>query len=198
MLDKGEEAAKTITDQEMLLCDKLGTETNDLTWERKTTIIDESWMNIPITFPPVPARDLSEEALVMEAEIERYLVRGIHDEGHRLNSVYIEHCFYMLPPKIKGKASRNSITVSGFHGEKGVKVVREVELDVCFGVCRTPAEGEMMRQSFLLYMDDDNSNRWGIVLSFTNTTSWNVEGNKEYKSREEKRPSGRDGTDGKS
>ncbi|GJZ00554.1 reverse transcriptase domain-containing protein [Tanacetum coccineum] len=31
-------------------------------------------MNVPITFPSVPARDLSDEALVMEAEIEGYLV----------------------------------------------------------------------------------------------------------------------------
>ncbi|GKF39482.1 hypothetical protein Tco_0119543, partial [Tanacetum coccineum] len=43
---------------------------------------DEGWMNVPITFLPVPTKDLSDEALVMEAEIEGYLVKRIHiDEG---------------------------------------------------------------------------------------------------------------------
>ncbi|GKB49582.1 reverse transcriptase domain-containing protein, partial [Tanacetum coccineum] len=45
--------------------------------KRKTTMTDEEWMNVPIIFPPVPARDLSEEALVVEAKIEGYLVRRI-------------------------------------------------------------------------------------------------------------------------
>ncbi|GKC12301.1 hypothetical protein Tco_1009083 [Tanacetum coccineum] len=45
-------------------------------------MIDEGWMNVLITFPPVPARDLSEEALIVEVEVEGYLVRRIHiDEG---------------------------------------------------------------------------------------------------------------------
>nr|GEU38899.1 hypothetical protein [Tanacetum cinerariifolium] len=50
--------------------------------KRKTMMIDEKWMNIPITFPLVLARDLTKEALVVEAEVEGYLVRRIHvDEG---------------------------------------------------------------------------------------------------------------------
>nr|GEU78405.1 reverse transcriptase domain-containing protein [Tanacetum cinerariifolium] len=53
-----------------------------LDWKRKTIITDEKWMNIPITFPLVLARDLSEESLVVEAKVEGYLVRRIHiDEG---------------------------------------------------------------------------------------------------------------------
>ncbi|GJW59825.1 hypothetical protein Tco_0109160 [Tanacetum coccineum] len=42
--------------------------------KKKTTMTDEKWMNVPITFPPIPSCDLSEEALVMEAEIEGYIV----------------------------------------------------------------------------------------------------------------------------
>nr|GEU48591.1 reverse transcriptase domain-containing protein [Tanacetum cinerariifolium] len=39
-------------------------------------------MDVPIVFPPIRARDLSEEAIMVEAEIEGYLVRQIHvDEG---------------------------------------------------------------------------------------------------------------------
>ncbi|GJR01516.1 reverse transcriptase domain-containing protein [Tanacetum coccineum] len=33
--------------------------------KRKTMMTDEKWMNVPITFPPMLARDLSEEALVI-------------------------------------------------------------------------------------------------------------------------------------
>ncbi|GJY46325.1 reverse transcriptase domain-containing protein [Tanacetum coccineum] len=105
---------------------------HDLDRKRKTTITDESWMNVPITFPPVPARDLSDEALVMEAEIEGYLVRRIHiDEGASIEIMY-EHCFNMLHPKIKARLTETQTTVSGFSGER-VKPLGKIELDVCFG-----------------------------------------------------------------
>ncbi|GJS25838.1 hypothetical protein Tco_0486458 [Tanacetum coccineum] len=38
--------------------------------KRKTTLTNKKWMNVPITFSPVLARDLSEEALVVEGEME--------------------------------------------------------------------------------------------------------------------------------
>ncbi|GKD29242.1 reverse transcriptase domain-containing protein [Tanacetum coccineum] len=50
--------------------------------KRKTTMTYEKWMNIPITFSSVLAQDLLEEALVVEGEIEGYLIWMIHvDEG---------------------------------------------------------------------------------------------------------------------
>ncbi|GKB28517.1 reverse transcriptase domain-containing protein [Tanacetum coccineum] len=50
--------------------------------KRKSIMMDEDWMNVSITFPPVLARDLSEEAIMVEAKIEGYLVQRIHvDEG---------------------------------------------------------------------------------------------------------------------
>nr|GEV18661.1 reverse transcriptase domain-containing protein [Tanacetum cinerariifolium] len=53
--------------------------------KRKSRKIDEVWMNVPIVFPPVRIRDLSEEAIMVEAKIEGYLVRRIHvDEGASL------------------------------------------------------------------------------------------------------------------
>ncbi|GJR07170.1 reverse transcriptase domain-containing protein [Tanacetum coccineum] len=39
----------------------------------KSMMIDKEWMNVPITFPPILARNLSEEALMVEAEMEGYL-----------------------------------------------------------------------------------------------------------------------------
>ncbi|GJT98191.1 hypothetical protein Tco_1093709, partial [Tanacetum coccineum] len=38
--------------------------------KRKSMMTDEDWMNVSITFPHVRARDLSEEAIMVEAEIE--------------------------------------------------------------------------------------------------------------------------------
>ncbi|GKC71159.1 hypothetical protein Tco_1117042 [Tanacetum coccineum] len=49
----------------------------------------------------VAARDLSEEALVVEAEVEGYLVRMIHiDEGASIEIMF-EHYFNMLHPSIR-------------------------------------------------------------------------------------------------
>ncbi|GJW13912.1 reverse transcriptase domain-containing protein [Tanacetum coccineum] len=74
---------------------------NSLDRKRKTTMTDEKWMNVPIIFPPVLARDFSEEALVVEAEVEGYLVQRIHiDEGASIEIMF-EHCFNMLHPSIR-------------------------------------------------------------------------------------------------
>ncbi|GKB38708.1 hypothetical protein Tco_0883650 [Tanacetum coccineum] len=57
--------------------------------KRKSRMIDEDWMNVPIVFPPMRTRDLSEEAIMVEAEIEGYLVRRIHvDEGASLEIIF--------------------------------------------------------------------------------------------------------------
>ncbi|GJZ82875.1 reverse transcriptase domain-containing protein [Tanacetum coccineum] len=100
--------------------------------KQKTTMRDEGWMNVPITFPSVPARDLSEEPLVVEAEVEGYLVRRIHiDEGASIEIMF-EHCFNMLHPAIQARLVETQTTVSGFSGEQ-VKPLGKIELDVCFG-----------------------------------------------------------------
>ncbi|GJR18227.1 reverse transcriptase domain-containing protein [Tanacetum coccineum] len=100
--------------------------------KRKTTMTDEGWMNVPIIFPPILARDLSEEALVVEAEVEGYLVRRVHiDEGASVEIMF-EHCFNMLHPSIRSRLVETQTTVSGFSGEQ-VKPLGKIELDVCFG-----------------------------------------------------------------
>ncbi|GJV64438.1 reverse transcriptase domain-containing protein [Tanacetum coccineum] len=77
------------------------------------------------------ARDLSEEALVVEAEVEGYLVRMIHiDEGASVEIMF-EHCFNMLHPSIRSKLVGTQTTVFGFLGEQ-VKPLRKIKLDVCF------------------------------------------------------------------
>ncbi|GJS92209.1 retrovirus-related pol polyprotein from transposon TNT 1-94 [Tanacetum coccineum] len=99
---------------------------------------DEKWMNVPIIFPPVLARDFSEEALVVEAEVEGYLVQRIHiDEGASIEIMF-EHCFNMLHPSIRSRLVETQTTVFGFLGEQ-VKPLGKIKLDICFGgsgLCR--------------------------------------------------------------
>ncbi|GJY55259.1 hypothetical protein Tco_0454374 [Tanacetum coccineum] len=42
--------------------------------KRKSVERDESWMKVPIVFPPLSAKDVSDEPLVIEAVMEGYLV----------------------------------------------------------------------------------------------------------------------------
>ncbi|GKA25332.1 reverse transcriptase domain-containing protein [Tanacetum coccineum] len=88
--------------------------------------------------PPVLARDLLKEALLVDAEVEGYLVRRIHvDEGASIEIMY-EHCFNMIHPSIRARLTKTQTTVSGFSREQ-VKPLGKIELDVCFGgdgLCR--------------------------------------------------------------
>ncbi|GJU38165.1 reverse transcriptase domain-containing protein [Tanacetum coccineum] len=73
------------------------------------------------------ARTLSEEALVMEAEVEGYLVRRIHiDEGVSIKIMY-EHCFNMLHSSIQARLGETRTMVSGFSREQ-VKPLGKIEL----------------------------------------------------------------------
>ncbi|GJV82601.1 hypothetical protein Tco_1522499 [Tanacetum coccineum] len=43
---------------------------------------EEDWMNTPITYPPVLADDVFDDPLIIEAEVEGYLVRRVFvDQG---------------------------------------------------------------------------------------------------------------------
>nr|GEV10214.1 reverse transcriptase domain-containing protein [Tanacetum cinerariifolium] len=92
---------------------------------------DKELTRVPITFLPVLARDLSEEALVVEAEIEGYLVRRIHVDEEASIEIMYENCFNMLHPTIKERLTETPTTVSRFLGEQ-VKPLGKIELDVCF------------------------------------------------------------------
>ncbi|GKA49190.1 hypothetical protein Tco_0742148 [Tanacetum coccineum] len=60
-------------------------------------------MNTPITFPSVLAEDVSENLLIIEAEVEGYLVRRVYvDEGASVE-VMFEHCFENLSPLIMAR-----------------------------------------------------------------------------------------------
>nr|GFA02512.1 reverse transcriptase domain-containing protein [Tanacetum cinerariifolium] len=76
--------------------------------------------------------DLSEKAIVIEAEMEGYLVRRIHiDEGASIEIIY-EHCFNMLHLSIRARLTEIQTTVFEFSREQ-VKPLGKIEFDVCFG-----------------------------------------------------------------
>ncbi|GJW47779.1 hypothetical protein Tco_0079425 [Tanacetum coccineum] len=56
--------------------------------KQKVREATEPWMNIPITFPAISSEDISEEPLIVEAEVGGYLVRRVYvDEGLRRTSI---------------------------------------------------------------------------------------------------------------
>ncbi|GKB18808.1 hypothetical protein Tco_0852731 [Tanacetum coccineum] len=53
----------------------------------------EAWMNTPITFPGVISDDASDEPLIIEAEVEGYLVRHVYvDEGSSVEVDDFKQC----------------------------------------------------------------------------------------------------------
>ncbi|PWA80131.1 reverse transcriptase domain-containing protein [Artemisia annua] len=100
--------------------------------KRKSMFTDEAWQNVPTTFPPVGAEDLSEAAIVVEDEIEGYLVKRIHvDEGASVEIMYMQ-CFDNFHPTIRARLVEIHTALSGFSGEQ-LKPLGKIELEVCFG-----------------------------------------------------------------
>ncbi|GKA74934.1 hypothetical protein Tco_0781312 [Tanacetum coccineum] len=85
--------------------------------KRKDREATESWMNTPISFPPIMTDDASDEPLIIEAEVEGYLVRRVYvDEGSSVE-VMFEHCFENLPEKVKAGLRETRTDLVGFAGE---------------------------------------------------------------------------------
>ncbi|GJY54533.1 hypothetical protein Tco_0446197 [Tanacetum coccineum] len=77
----------------------------------------EAWMNTPITFPRVISDDASDEPLIIEAEVEGYLVRRVYvDEGSSVE-VMFEHCFENVPAKVRAGLRETRTDLVGFAGE---------------------------------------------------------------------------------
>ncbi|GKD29511.1 hypothetical protein Tco_1240289 [Tanacetum coccineum] len=97
--------------------------------KRKVREATESWMNVPISFPAISSEDISKEPLIVEAEVEGYLVRRVYvDEGSSVE-VMFEHCFENLNPKIKGRLKETQTDLVGFAGEVS-KPLEKIELEV--------------------------------------------------------------------
>ncbi|GKD89162.1 reverse transcriptase domain-containing protein, partial [Tanacetum coccineum] len=100
--------------------------------KRKDREATEAWMNTPITFPGVISDDASDEPLIIEAEVEGYLVRHVYvDEGSSVE-VMFEHCFENLPAKVRAGLRETKTDLVGFTGEVA-KPLGKIDLEVCFG-----------------------------------------------------------------
>nr|GEU41421.1 reverse transcriptase domain-containing protein [Tanacetum cinerariifolium] len=100
--------------------------------KRKAREVTEEWMNSPITFPPVLTEDVFDEPLIIEAEVEGYLVRRIYVDRGASVDVMFEHCFENLSPTIKGRLKETQTDLVGFAWE-AMKPLGKIELEVCFG-----------------------------------------------------------------
>ncbi|GKA98717.1 hypothetical protein Tco_0826654, partial [Tanacetum coccineum] len=103
--------------------------------KRKDREATEAWMNAPITFPGVISDDASDEPLIIEAEVEGYLVRRVYvDEGSSVE-VMFEHCFENLPPKVRAGLRETRTDLVGFAGEVAKplgKIDLEGESTACY------------------------------------------------------------------
>ncbi|GKD63304.1 reverse transcriptase domain-containing protein, partial [Tanacetum coccineum] len=125
--------------------------------KRKIREVTESWMNIPITFPAVSSDDISEEPLIVEAEVEGYLVRRVYvDEGSSVE-VMFEHCFENLNPRIKAGLRETQTDLVGFAGEVS-KPLGKIELDVCFG------NGGLYRRTSMKFIVVRASSSYNTIL----------------------------------
>ncbi|GJU31590.1 hypothetical protein Tco_1175179 [Tanacetum coccineum] len=85
--------------------------------KRKAREAIEKWMDAPITFPPILTKDVSDEPLIVEAEVAGYLVRRIYVDGGASVEVMFEHCFDNLSPAIKARLKETQADLVGFAGE---------------------------------------------------------------------------------
>ena len=89
-------------------------------------------MNVPIVFPPILNDDLSEEPLIIEADIAGYLVRRVFvDEGASVEIMF-EHCFNNLHPSIRSGLKPTRTDLLSFAGSV-TKPLGKIELEVEFG-----------------------------------------------------------------
>ncbi|GKD26386.1 hypothetical protein Tco_1232600 [Tanacetum coccineum] len=95
-------------------------------------------MNTPISFLIISSEYISEEPLIVEAQVEGYLVRQVYvDECSSVNLMF-EHCFKNLEVKTKARLKETQMDLVGFAWEIS-KPLGKIELEVCFGnggLCR--------------------------------------------------------------
>nr|GEX39909.1 reverse transcriptase domain-containing protein [Tanacetum cinerariifolium] len=88
-------------------------------------------MNTPKTFPSVSTEDVYEEPLIVEAEIEGFMVRRVYvDEGASVE-VMFEHCFENLTSAIKARLKDTQTDLVDFAREV-TKPLGKIKLEVCF------------------------------------------------------------------
>ena len=67
---------------------------------------EEEWMNVPITLLHVLPGDMFDEPIIVEAEVEEYLVRRVYVDERAFVEIMYEHCFLNLSSPIRDRDAR--------------------------------------------------------------------------------------------
>ncbi|GJS41868.1 reverse transcriptase domain-containing protein [Tanacetum coccineum] len=89
-------------------------------------------MNAPITFPPIPSDEVSDDPLIIEAKVAGYLVRRVFVDQGAAIQVMFEHCFDNLPASVRANLVATQTELVGFSGEQ-LLPLGKIELEVAFG-----------------------------------------------------------------
>ncbi|GKB13688.1 reverse transcriptase domain-containing protein [Tanacetum coccineum] len=79
--------------------------------------VTKAWMNTLITFPSISSEDIFDEPLIVEAEVEGYLVKRVYVDEWSSVEVVFDHCFKNLDSRIKAKLKETQTDLVGFAGE---------------------------------------------------------------------------------
>ena len=114
----------------------------------------------PNNLSPIATKDLSDEPLIIEAEVEGYLVKRVFVDGGASLEVMYEHCFNNLCPSIKSRLRECDSPLMGFSGEV-VRPLGKIELDVCFG------DHGLYRKTRMKFAIIRSSSPYNIILGRT-------------------------------
>ncbi|GJW47531.1 hypothetical protein Tco_0079177 [Tanacetum coccineum] len=99
---------------------------------------DEDWMNAPITFQPMLADDVSDEPLIIGAEVEGYLVQRVFVDQGVVVYVMFKDYFDNFPSSVKARLNRTQTELVGFFRDQLIPIGK-IDLETTFGtkgLCR--------------------------------------------------------------
>ncbi|GJR47972.1 reverse transcriptase domain-containing protein [Tanacetum coccineum] len=120
----------------------------------------EDWMNVPITFPLVSTDDVFDDPLIVEVEVEGYLVRRVFVDQGAAVQVMFEHYFDNLSLAIRARLTPTHTELVGFSGEQLI-LIGKVELKIIFG------GGGLSRKTMLKFTLVRASSPYNIILGRT-------------------------------
>ena len=85
--------------------------------KRRPEEVEESWMNVDITFPPVSRANAKESPIIIQAEIAGYLVQRIYVDNGAGSEIMYEHCFRCLDSWTQNRLRPSNTPLVGFSGE---------------------------------------------------------------------------------
>nr|GEV89606.1 hypothetical protein [Tanacetum cinerariifolium] len=112
---------------------------------------------MPITFPPVATKDVSDDPLIIEAKVKGYWVRRVFVYKGAAVQVMFEHYFDNLSPAIKARLTPTHIELVSFSSEQLI-LIKKVELGGKF------KEGDLFRKTMLKFTVVRASSPYNIIL----------------------------------